>query len=1611
MYHSRQLLQSIINVIEAAYKLDSAKLTKEVSTCLKNQLQTIPTATVSPPSPRVNNQPTTTTTTTAVTYNLSNHFAYIVFLFTLLDEVTKQTTEDVSSLCCLVQSHFIKYSGEKSDHIDEITSIIANIIVSLNAKSVRGLPQTLLVSVLALQQSQYNDNRTIQRFAIKLTTAVLQPKYIVSLPADFMHDQMSILFTGLKSSNSTIRSHSISCLETILSVNKQWLELMYNAILQLPDQNERLKLFFRFQRLFFEQLTVASKPSTSSTPAPFNLLAKPHLAQVLFHSLLENDNVPRKQSLHLLKTLIALPSSAWQQYLPFNPKQWSLYISLYEAFNETKSHLFKPVWSQLQLLFTSSCNEQQPFARASITDHTKSAFWLTILLRRGFGHVNPNIRRRVIMDVLTTPTLGLSEAMANASSSAAFDQVLAPLFRSIDSPDFCINAALWAAQQQQQQSTPSPSMTRKLELFDCLSSFLATVMAAMKEAQVVSFYERLITFFNRELRDTHCVVMLLEEITQISDGIEVNGTIMEQLRSMLDSHPITNAPANIHLYRKVLYLLTNMEKPATFTAGFRQVTARLLALLPKHLADSEHDRIDKWLHKGGSGSWMMEYLSSNLGNGASGDATQDIELHQAMSRLLRYLTSDDKTKFLAQVLSGGTAAYTVDTLLLVKCIIHENANSFNITDLFTKLTPFIYELVKQFLTDQDTLKNQPQQQQQAIQPTYEQMEKVVEFISLNKTSFIELAQYCQQCLLNHAGANYNSQQTTLMFLIWHLCHSSAIFGQESREFLVQLLQLRPKRDAYSVKQMPLSIEYRWQCILDLMTLSIVGDGVGIDDRDDRDENEEIDTICQLVFECVLDTLDNATSHSLSPLFDSLLLSIVGRYVRLTPTEAAQVHTFNLPLLNQPEMMSRLFQTAYRAFSDCSKKTMPVIASFINLLFHPLFFHCDSTIPLVKEYLRKTLKEWGESVRISCGLLSHCCGVWSSHLETLDTFLAEIIDLCLLSNEDLEQMEQHDQQQAVGQLATSIDDIHQFKMASNHGYIVRWFVSQLNSRSTTPGDEVLSVQFVRKLMLSLLELSMDGELSQREYSQQSRTNKVKCKLWRTLCALTHVDKAFELGADRAESLAHLGVVTEMMWKILEIKNHSNVRYLIQLFIVNILIRTGSEQSMTQLLVDKLMCPNYDYQIAASIIIISASYLYHLINKATASSIQLPNRSTDRTTPLLPQVHSLFRAIIPWCTDHHHAVRTCSQLAIHSIISRKYQVLGELNNDPLLKQFYHYMDTNTQLKKVRERQSLFVQNDEPLKNSLPANIYVMSKEDTAAMVDNDDEDGAQAARDGDDADGDDDMQQGLALDESVIPMSLLDVSKRLIKDFQSQFQAKQAANPSASSTVVSDAANSDPSLLDFQKRIVPWEQIAQLEALLDTTSGNSAGHSNTGSGNSSTNRAPRQEMIVVGTFIENTPNIAGLIRTSEIFNVTEVAIPNIKLLQDPQFQRVSVAADKWVPISEVNRANLAAYIKAKKEQGYVILGVEQTSQSKNLATFVFPKKCLLLLGQEQNGIPAEFLDLVEYCIEIPQYGVTRSLNVHVSASIVIWEYSQQQHASVKALSPPPSAATVTVSSKQK
>ncbi|CAB4060749.1 TRM3 [Lepeophtheirus salmonis] len=154
-----------------------------------------------------------------------------------------------------------------------------------------------------------------------------------------------------------------------------------------------------------------------------------------------------------------------------------------------------------------------------------------------------------------------------------------------------------------------------------------------------------------------------------------------------------------------------------------------------------------------------------------------------------------------------------------------------------------------------------------------------------------------------------------------------------------------------------------------------------------------------------------------------------------------------------------------------------------------------------------------------------------------------------------------------------------------------------------------------------------------------------------------------------------------------------------------------------------------------------------------------------------------------------------------------------------------------------------------------------------------------------------------------------------------------------------------------------------------------------------------LILVASLIDKLPNLGGLCRTSEIFGIGGLVLNCIKSAEEKEFQNLSVSSQNWVKLIEVRKENLTQWLKSMKEkEGYNLIGIEQTAQSLNLYEYMFPEKTIFVLGNEKEGVCPDVLRELDTTIEIPQYGVIRSFNVHVTGALVLAEYVRQRKSSI-------------------
>eukprot|EP01132_Coremiostelium_polycephalum_P009882 gene9882-12124_t len=474
-------------------------------------------------------------------------------------------------------------------------------------------------------------------------------------------------------------------------------------------------------------------------------------------------------------------------------------------------------------------------------------------------------------------------------------------------------------------------------------------------------------------------------------------------------------------------------------------------------------------------------------------------------------------------------------------------------------------------------------------------------------------------------------------------------------------------------------------------------------------------------------------------------------------------------------------------------------------------------------------------------------------------------------------------------------------------------------------------FINSMARKLLyENFNDDFIKRKDYLLNTQVHRIKIRIWQTLSLIAEYivpvdqDEKFEIG--------------DLIVKIFQLFNLPSVRRLINIFIVNFTKRYPEiiEYSLLKLIDDV----NLRGDILTSVAYTAGYVLFNITD-----DMKLFKKVFNRVLSLSCSGHQILKGIV--CT-------VVSKLIDNGKLN------GKLDQGFLdyLEQLNYFLKKNVQASKSLEKQKNLYDLDQiecsfnnlffeiPIQEQL-AHSEIIPPSIFEFLVNN-------------------------IIENSPITKQLRDyLTKKYKENYSSMLLKIQSINENTEQEESNNQQVVDGDEFienSYQKKILPWAEVEfDTREKLKTKS--------------------RQQIIIVATFVDLVPNLAGLARTSEIFNVECLVVRDLKVINDTAFQKISVSAEKWLPMEEVSLENLEQYLISKKEEGYSLLGVEQTSSSSQLNQFSFPEKSVLLLGQEKQGIPTEYINLLDRCIEIPQLGITRSLNVHVSGSILMWEYTKQ------------------------
>lgn len=159
-------------------------------------------------------------------------------------------------------------------------------------------------------------------------------------------------------------------------------------------------------------------------------------------------------------------------------------------------------------------------------------------------------------------------------------------------------------------------------------------------------------------------------------------------------------------------------------------------------------------------------------------------------------------------------------------------------------------------------------------------------------------------------------------------------------------------------------------------------------------------------------------------------------------------------------------------------------------------------------------------------------------------------------------------------------------------------------------------------------------------------------------------------------------------------------------------------------------------------------------------------------------------------------------------------------------------------------------------------------------------------------------------------------------------------------------------------------------------------------------PDSGIVVVLDNVRSAHNVGSVFRTSDSFKVDKVFLCGIcPVPPSAEIHKSGLGAEDSVGWEHCEDTMVA--VERLRDEGYTIVSVEQTVNSVKLDRFrpyatqeSVEGTYALIFGNEVDGVSQEVVDASDFSLEIPQFGMKHSLNISVSAGVVLWHLTLER-----------------------
>eukprot|EP00850_Spirogloea_muscicola_P015796 SM000124S25928 [mRNA] locus=s124:173056:184239:- [translate_table: standard] len=1424
---------------------------------------------------------------------------------------------------------------------------------------------------------------------------------------------------------------------------------LWEALLSARRRGPSLQPPSELRRVSMSQLALvapflvqgqAAGPDGVDNVHSFDVTADATFWESLRAGLAHDDNFERKLARHILKMAVARQSSragagAQSEAQKGTLRRWDAFLFLYDMLDEYGIHLFDSAWE-------SQMNVLQPRQGEDCAGHTEpfstdsgdgigvpDLAWALLLWRRGLAHDNPQVRRLVLQSFLSQGW--------TAGSQAVTDFVLGPLLPSLNDPahhrDFGLHDGRYSSKMCSASADFFRGYTASMDLRGRagLAEQLANTMAALGPSRcgLCALAMCLEAAASCPTSSPH-LSLVPADAAATSSWASSESSHKEQEEARQQAQALLTAlRATLELSQRhynphsVLHAAVHLI-PAPLTS--MDALAHFVATLLNIVIDDARVRVDiiKWVNPDGAGPALVTKLREMLDT--------YLRTPSAAAVSTAELIEEEQSSLEAEALRWATLAgllcssdIEVENMLLKARAIHDVMDRADLLHCRSSVPPAKVLLVLRALADlqtgwasrpssrllpfvapisvgtlawaadklstfhwstgkADVLRMWEQlpvshtgrlggpSQRRLPAPAAAAVSAAVcgtFLLSLSILSFassgaelalaIEVAATYTMWLFHLVESEQKSVPSVCLSSIGFFYHAAVELTAEHEEG-GSLSEMRSELRLAGYEALVAvckvlaatstsTIAWPWQCLVPLLTIS----------RGPQQPTSSAmpDTTLSTVLEDAIDSLDVVGEEQQLPLLRCL----------------RQLMHWGIMA------MQRLVTAAWSAIADNNKRRVAPSAAFLSATLHPSAFgypelHAQDSSPL-KWLLRRILSLATKSPRFMRLTASHFTSLLSLYPNIAPLYVQELVTLCLYGAEAVDEeldgaLSRSSAAAAEYAALCKTGDSELTELFTNSEMYARVCVAVMVYDLPTT-----SQSFGFELLFTLLHKCIsDANLNKELYKPYSAIHRRKVRAWQMLSILSRF--LTDSTADQ---------VLPLFDTALERANLPSVRQYMEIFGVQVYLRVP--RLVTEHLLGKLREHNMKPQVLASYVMIAA----HLLTASPAST------RVELVKVVLPEV-------LPSMTSHHHNLRSFTQLP-----EVTQQGAKKALDSHILHSLFDYLKNNKDCSRLRVSVNAYLDKFDPIEAATPRGMFTTGSEgeqdpfhpagnppfecmpvamydrvahflkarQTGVKIRDNQIFGWQDARES--------LRKCMAEDSAQLDLEAVTSSAH-----QASREASPASDVVDKHHAVAGLLLEEPGLSytwDFQRKI----KNPNVGLVSHGSDGSEGDHKSAAPHDDQTDVSSssqgRQGVIVVASLIDRVPNLAGLARSCEVFKASCLVVSDLRVVKDRHFQQISVTAEQWVPMAEIPEAALIAYLESKKRAGYSLYGLEQTSNSVPLQRHIFQPKSVIVLGREKEGIPVDVIQALDACLEIPQLGIIRSLNVHVSAAIALWEYTRQ------------------------